>query len=375
MPNSIVSGGPSARRLGHGGPAGDCQPTARAAGRRRSDRGPRRPDARRLGPGPASPPPAGLARRAAGGSGRRPASLPARAGGPRRTPRRGPSQPDPAPGRGPPACQRGRPAGARDRGQDRPRRPASAAGPSRPARDARPATRTQPLAPTAACRAASARQACPRICGSHGRARRPCRRPGIRPGRSRHGRSPPRCRAAGNAAARPMTQTGDRRHWRAQAATARPRRRRRRGGVMDEHGDGPDRGQRAELAARRPRRPGRALPAGRDPVPGRAGRRRLAGPEPRGRGASVRARRRRAEPGHGARASTSASARSGRPSSSWSRRSCSSPRPVTAAAWPCSARRAPTLASSPTRWRCWSSAPGRTWRRSPGSRPPRYQAE
>ena len=55
----------------------------------------------------------------------------------------------------------------------------------------------------------------------------------------------------------------------------------------------------------------------------------------------------------GARESSSGSAMSGRPSSSWNRRSCLLPRRVMAAAWPCSARRAWTQGSSPTRWRCW----------------------
>ena len=55
----------------------------------------------------------------------------------------------------------------------------------------------------------------------------------------------------------------------------------------------------------------------------------------------------------GARETASASARSGRPSSNWSRRCSSSPRPVKVAAWPHSALPTPTPASSPMRWRCW----------------------
>ena len=63
--------------------------------------------------------------------------------------------------------------------------------------------------------------------------------------------------------------------------------------------DWPDQAS-SQLAPRRPRRTGRAFPAGSDPVPGRLAVAASPEPEPRGRGASVCAGRRRAGLARGA---------------------------------------------------------------------------
>jgi signal transduction histidine kinase len=83
--------------------------------------------------------------------------------------------------------------------------------------------------------------------------------------------------------------------------------------------------------------------------------------------------RRRFSPWRRAPGSGSTRAASGRRSSSSKKGCSSSRRPARAVASRRSARRTRTRAWSPMRWRCWSSAPGRTLPSRPGSRPPRLR--